>query len=391
MRHILMGSLLLLLAACGSGSSGDDNTAEPSTPDPGTTPTTPDPEPEPQPEPEPEPPTPTPETPPASVSCSSKFSVEQAKAGGDCRPATGTYCALPEENSLSYLGSDPLPCAGVTITEYSVQAAGMQSTYLLLKGPEAPEAVYLALHYLGSRTGTFTNVVRLQELAKARRVAIIVPQSPSGLLGSNLGSSWPFRPGLEPVADYVRFLDGVVADARTRVSAPSVPLYVAGLSNGAAMAYNYACTASQPVAAFMAVAGSMNSGTESLCRAAQVPGSVIVHGTADLLNPYQGLLTLTMSVPQIHALFESLGGCTGSDGSVQLKQASSSLPVTVSYSSSCAAAKRHYLASVADGGHNWPGQAASTSELTLGLLGFKTANFDATIQGYDLMVEAAGN
>jgi poly(3-hydroxybutyrate) depolymerase len=234
-------------------------------------------------------------------------------------------------------------------------------------------------------------VVRLQELAKARRVAIIVPQAPNGLLGSNLGSSWPFRPEFEPVADYVRFLDGVVADARSRLSAPSLPLYVAGLSNGASMAYNYACSASQPVAAFMAVAGSMSSGTRTLCSAAQVPGSVIVHGTSDVLNPYQGLLSLTMSVPQIHSLFESLSRCSGSDGSVQLKQVSSSLPVIVSYSASCSNAKRHYLATVTDGGHNWPGQAASTNEITLGLLGFKTPNFDATIQGYDLMVEAGGN
>jgi len=387
MRQLLMAGLVVLLAACGGGSSStDDGPGQPTTPDPGTTPT-PEPEPDPQPEPEPEP---EPE-PPGSVSCSSRFSVEQAKAGGNCRPATGTYCALPEENSLRYLSSDPLPCAGVSIAEHSVQAAGMQSSYLLIKGPEAPEAIYLALHYLGSRTGTFTNVVRLQELAKARRVAIVVPQAPNGLLGSNLGSSWPFRPEIEPVADYVRFLDGVVANARGRLSASSLPLYVAGLSNGASMAYDYACTASQPVAAFMAVAGSMSSGTRALCSAGQVPGSVIVHGTSDVLNPYEGLLSLTMSVPQIHALFEGLSRCSGSDGSVQLRQVSSSLPVTVRYSASCSNARRHYLATVTDGGHNWPGQAASTNEITLGLLGFKTQNFDATIQGYDLMVEAAGN
>ena len=385
MRQLLMASLVLLLAACGGGSpSTGDGPGEPTVPDPGTPPT-PDPEPQPEPEPEPEP------EPPASVSCSSKFSVEKAKAGGDCRPTTGAYCDLPEENSLRYLSADPLPCSGVGISEYPVQAAGMQSNYLLLKGPEAPEAIYLALHYLGSRTGTFTNVVRLQELAKARRVAIIVPQAPNGLLGSNIGSSWPFRPEWEPVADYVRFLDGVVADARSRLSAPSLPLYVAGLSNGASMVYNYACTASQPVAAFMAVAGSMSSGTRTLCSAAQVPGSVIVHGTSDVLNPYEGLPSLTMSVPQIHALFEGLSRCSGSDGSVQLRQASSGLPVTVRYSANCSSARRHYLATVTDGGHNWPGQAASTNELTLGLFGFKTLNFDATVQGYDLMVEAAGN
>ncbi|MDB5969277.1 MAG: hypothetical protein JWQ90_1727 [Hydrocarboniphaga sp.] len=385
MKLLGMSLLALLLAACGGGGGSPQNGESPAADTataaaetgtdsgPGSAPAT-------------------------TLSCRDSFSPDRLAAGDDCASTAGDYCGLPE--GVFAMNGEVAACDGVSISSVDITStSGSRSHYLVLQGAEAPQTVYLALHYLGGRVETFANVIRLQELAKQRRTLVIVPQAPGllGDLGPDLGlelpgSRWPTQPALEPVASYVQFLDEVVADARARYAAEGLPLLVAGLSNGGTMAYNYGCAAAERVDAVMATAANMSREVQQACLPSRSIGTVIVHGTADLLNPYDGLIDLTLAVPGIHQLFENFSGCAGDDGETRIDATdSATLPVIFEASTkTCAENRRHYLVTVRGGGHNWPGQTHDIQDMTLDLVGLKSSAFDATLQGYDLLKLAAG-
>ncbi|MEW6166699.1 MAG: hypothetical protein AB1651_03230 [Pseudomonadota bacterium] len=333
----------------------------------------------------------------AAASCADAFDPAKLAAGQDCRPRAGTYCEAGD--GLGVLQREPIPCDGVFVMQRSADAADLHSDYLVLGADSGEyEAILVALHYLQANAGTFVNVTRLTEIAKARKALIVVPQAPSVFtsvvdlgVGGNLLSRWPTG-SLEPIDAYVALVKAVVADARSAFNLPGVPAYAAGLSNGATMAYHLACRAPEQFSAILVVAGGLGAEILDNCQPARPVGTVVVHGTADLLAPYAGLPLLSASIPGIHSRFETLNGCSGSESTAAMPvRANDTMVVDFRYRTSCTSGRRSYLVTVASGGHNWPGGPASDSLLaTLGLFGPHTMNFDATVQGYDLLRLAAG-
>lgn len=321
-------------------------------------------------------------------SCQQSFSPQQVAADADCTPVAQLYC--PAGNRLAILGTSVIDCDGVEVSDIDITAANLTSHYLAIRpsGQSSFNTVYLALHYLNGNVGTFANVARLTELAKARNVLVLVPQAPA-VTGSSLGSRWPVSTTVgEPIDQYVSFLSGVVADGRSRFGAGSAKLYVAGLSNGAAMAYLFGCRAADPVLAVEAVAGDMGIDTIQNCVPTHPLGTVIVHGTADAEDPYDGIPNLKPAIPDVHAKFKANNGCTGSDASVDMPLEFDPLLVTLAYTAACNQRRRDYLITIDGGGHVWPGGDADAGSLdlsTLALFGLRTRNFDATLQGFDLL------
>lgn len=319
-------------------------------------------------------------------SCQEFFSVDAVAAGDNCTPQVDTFC---EVKSNQVLNNDPVPCDGVTTSEHEVTVSGTTMKYLAIRPSSGgTDTTVLALHYLGADTGRFSNVVRLSELAKARKVLVIAPQADALLL-----KRWPTSPGndLDSVVSQLR---AVLGDAKSRFSASNDPVYVSGLSNGAVMAYLFACRASTEVKAILAVSGELGQNALSSClqQLPQPIGTVIVHGKSDLVTPYVGLPLLYSAVPAIHESFKQLNGCVGTDAVVTLPNTMDQLKVDISSTASCSHGRRDFLVTVTGGGHNWPGGSASDSDLSsIGLLGPHTRNFDATLQGFDLLRAAAGD
>lgn len=323
--------------------------------------------------------------------CQTSFSTEKLAEGQNCTPITGTLC--PVDASANLLQPQPIACNGVDVQQYDVTAGGLSSNYYALTGGDQNyDAVYLALHYLLVDKGAFANIVRLPELAKGRKVLVIAPQAPR-VLGA---SRWPTGTALDnaQVAPTIEWLKAVVADARQRYHVKdSVPLYVAGLSNGSIIGYLYSCT-DPNVRAILAVASDANTSSfTSTCAGAHPLGSVIVHGTGDLTTPYNGFPAgLSLPIPAIHQAFSTLDGCTGADATLQVPMTADSIPVTIDYTTNgaCTSGNRNFLVTITGGGHNWPGQSRGLITTQV-LYGNQTANFDATLQGYDLLRLAAGD
>lgn len=320
------------------------------------------------------------------LSCRDEFTVEKVASGQDCAPVAETYCSVA---NLDVLAPSPLPCDGVTWEPITVEAAGYRSTYLAIHPESGPvDAVVLALHYLNSNPGTFSNVARLGELAKARRVLVVAPEAPTSL---GIDSRWPTSSTRDDVDGVAEFLRGVVADARHRYGENAAPLYVAGLSNGAQMALQFACRSTDIVRGVIAVA--INLGTQALddCAPGGSLGSVLVNGTGDALTPYGGIPLLYVGAPDLHAFFSANNHCNGEGGEVALPAVNDSMTVSIRYTGACDDERRDFLVTIDGGGHNWPGGSIDDSDLTaIGLLGAHTRNFDATLQGYDLLRTSGG-
>lgn len=321
------------------------------------------------------------------TTCQAAFSPEKVADGQDCTPQSGEYC--PQGVPVSVLQSEVLACDGVTVTQSSASAEGLNGDLLVIHrtGVTSFESVYLALHYVGSRLETFANVARLAELARARNTLVIVPAAPS-LLSLNVTARWPVSAALgDPIDQYVDYLTAVVDGVSAQFDVAGKPVYVAGLSNGAVMAYHYACR-SGVASAVLAVSGDYGDGVLTTCSPQRALGTVIVHGTLDLLTPYEGLIGLTASIPEIHEFFLAQGACGGTESIAAMAKPYDDLQVNIAYGAVCADRSKHYLVTVELGGHSWPGHAPADALIdltTIGLFGLRTANFDATLQGYDLL------
>ncbi|HEX4872614.1 MAG TPA: hypothetical protein VFV27_09895, partial [Nevskiaceae bacterium] len=335
--------------------------------------------------------------------CQTRFHPDRLAEGQDCTPRTGEFCALmTAAENLGPARRSVLPCAGVTISEHRASGGGFETDYLAIRPDSGPvRSVYLALHYLGAQRHYFANLTRLAELAKARQVLVLVPQAPGGLAVTPVPlpgegedqtvSRWPTTAS-QPVARYLALLDAVLADARSRFAATGLPLYAAGLSNGAPMAYFLACDRALAVEAILAVAGAQSGESAAACAPQRPVGLVIIHGGLDSITPYDGLAGLTRSVPDIYADFARLNGCDrGQDRQAVLQNAEGT--VELGWSPACADGRRQVLARAVGNGHNWPGDDTGSSRSLVdpgvGIFGPTEDAIDATLQGYDLLEFAA--
>jgi poly(3-hydroxybutyrate) depolymerase len=330
---------------------------------------------------------------PALTSCQDAFSPEKLAKGEDCTPVAETYCAN-DGSAGTLLDPEVRACDGVDVSDVDISVNGVISHYLAIRpsGKTHFDTLYLGLHYLLGDVTAFANVARLSELAKARDILILLPQAPSAG-GINLTAVWPTTALAAPfLPQYIDFLSKVVADGRSRFGASDADLYVAGLSNGAAMAYLFGCMAPDPVRAVLAVAGDLGQYTINECQPTHPLGTVIVHGTNDLDDPYNGIMGVKPAIPDIHAKFKANNNCSGSDATVDAPTYFDALQVTIAYTGACDEGRRDFLVTVDEGGHVWPGgRDNGDEEPSHTLFGQHTANFDATLQGFDLLRLAGGD
>lgn len=154
------------------------------------------------------------------------------------------------------------------------------------------------------------------------------------------GSLDHWNAALDPRADDdVRYLTALLDHLEGSFPVDRTRVYVAGMSNGAAMAYRIGCALSGRVAAIASVEGSSPG-----CQPSQPVSMVVVHGLADQ--------TVTFAGAQ-----RSLTEWRGYDGCPADAQVAQDGPVTHSTWASCAAGTTVELYAVDGGGHEWPGSS----------------------------------
>jgi len=356
-RSGLAAVLVLMLAACGgggggggSGGDGRDNSAK---------------------------------------SCAEQFNPEAAATTpADCQ--AGKY-RLAQCDELGFRSpgnvSEPSACTkggtdgGVTSTSYQVAVGNYTVNYWVLKPASGgKKGLYVGLHWRTGNGATMANQMRFAELAKARDITVVLPDSPYNALpipGLTI-SDWDFA-GDEDV------LAAVITDAKAKTGVKG-PLVMSGASSGVAGAVRFYCSAQggQLSGLLLVAAGSLTESTAAACigtaKAATSPVPVVlVRGAED---------SSSEDVATTYARFSAINGCSGGKTLALNEQ------VDIQYSVTCTSGDGVALVTVKNSGHNWPGMdrpipsnpiPGAGSGVGFNLFGQVSMDFDATIQGYDLV------
>lgn len=144
--------------------------------------------------------------------------------------------------------------------------------------------VVVAIHDAGNTIDGMVQATQLQRAAVQHGFAVAFPAA-----AEEAERTWNagFCCGAGPSVglDDMAFLDAIVDEvaAEERVDADRV--YLAGVSNGAVMAYRYACERAERVAGVGSVAGTMDP---EACQPSEPVSVLEIHGTADDVVPFDG-------------------------------------------------------------------------------------------------------
>jgi polyhydroxybutyrate depolymerase len=166
----------------------------------------------------------------------------------------------------------------------ALDVGGVRRTYWLARAPGSSESAPLLIVLHGSGTSGRDVATTFTGLATRAPAAGVTAVFPDGWRGVWHVTGAPAdRPDLDDAA----FLRALTAELQR--TAPSRPVFLAGISNGAGFAEHVARHGLLPLAGLFLVSGTIR---EASRRAAPVPAQrtavTLVAGTADPMAPYQG-------------------------------------------------------------------------------------------------------
>ena len=213
------------------------------------------------------------------------------------------------------------------------------------------------LHGAGSNAGEQGVYSALPERGAERGFIVITPD------GTGTPRVWNFLG--DP--DYA-YLDAILDSLPAGCAEPS-RLYLAGISNGSAMAAFASCRMRHPVTAIGLVAATVYPGT---CDPTPTP-VLAFHGTDDPLVPYGGGTVATSGLPvqgaeAAMARWAAKDGCAATPTTTSL-----AADVTQLDWEGCSPGLAVTLERIEGGGHTWPGSAIDVARL-----GRTTKSIDAT-------------
>lgn len=189
--------------------------------------------------------------------------------------------------------------------------------------------------------------------------------------------------GTDDVAFIAKLVETLVADG----SADARHVYVAGISNGGAMAMTLICARADLFVAGASVIMNLTDESAATCHPLRPLPMLIMNGTADPLIPYEGGRGSSYfaadgfwSTEKTVAFWRELNGCEPGDGSTtDLPDRTPADQSTVTrISSRCPTGHDVVLYRVNDGGHRMPGLSpdARFPKIATGLLGPQNSDID---------------
>jgi polyhydroxybutyrate depolymerase len=157
--------------------------------------------------------------------------------------------------------------------------------------PGKQHALLVVLHPFGrSAASLMTDLWRLEFLVEGRRLIIVAPEGTvHPFFGVQFWNAMPWCCGFEPIfgpmADDSGYLAHLIDDLLEVYPIDANRIYVAGASNGGAMAHRFGMDHPEKVAAIVSHGGVLNPPAISPFE----PVSVLhIHGTADSIVNYEG-------------------------------------------------------------------------------------------------------
>jgi polyhydroxybutyrate depolymerase len=190
--------------------------------------------------------------------------------------------------TLLLLGVVTRPAGNLTVS--SLQYEGVDHQYRLFTppgiGPGSASGLLVVLHGYTWDAQGFQSYTGLDGQATRLGLLAAYPQGYDRSWNAGGCCGEAARRGLDDVG----FVAALVGDLRSRYGIPAGRVYAAGFSNGAMLALRIACERPGLFHAIVAVAGELET---SGCEAGPAVSTLLVHGSADSVVRFPGLVAGT--------------------------------------------------------------------------------------------------
>jgi polyhydroxybutyrate depolymerase len=167
---------------------------------------------------------------------------------------------------------------------------GLERAYLLqiprrpATGPAGPALpLVIELHGRGIDADRFDQMTGFGALADEAGFVLAMPNAVGEMWNDGrIAAAWAVPP------DDVAYIAAIIDDASARCRIDPGRVFVAGMSNGAAMAGRVACELADRVAAVAQIAGTAGAEIVAGCHPVRPVAILDIHGTADQMAPYEG-------------------------------------------------------------------------------------------------------
>ena len=231
----------------------------------------------------------------------------------------------------------------------AITFGGLDRSYLLYKPSGLPPTAPLivVMHGLGASPEIAADRFGWNEVADSAKFVVAYP---AGIRGSwNAGPACCGYAGNTQIDD-VGFITQVVRDVGTKVPIAPNQVYAAGMSNGGMMTFTLACNSDM-----FAAIGAVSATQVGQCNPPQPTSVIQIHGTSDILLPYNGGLGIGMAdgmtIPDVDAFWRRIDGCGAPAVNVDGGLTTSS--------ADCDRGRGVELVTIAGGAHSWPPFAAA--------------------------------
>ncbi len=212
-----------------------------------------------------------------------------------------------------------------------------------------PVPLLVALHGGGNSVDSFVETTQFDRAASAQNFIVAYPEATKGAWNAGFCCGSAPERGIDDMAFLNRLLDELEAEQPVDPARVSMT----GVSNGAMLAYRFACEQAERITTIASVAGSV---TVEECRPSRPLSVLELRGSEDPLIPFDGgppdlpgeeVLESYPSAIQVAELFAESAGCSPSPVS------STAGVVTTSSWEDCKEGTVVRLVRVEGGGHVW--------------------------------------
>lgn len=233
-----------------------------------------------------------------------------------------------------------------------IMSGGIERTYHVYQPPNSSGRAVPMVIVLHGGFGTGPQAERAYGWDAAAQRYGFIAVFPDGLDRAWNAANCCGSPQLRGIDD-VAFIDSVIADVEKRNAVDRSRVVVAGMSNGAMMAYRMACESHTPLYGIASASGTM----VVPCQNARPARILEIHGLQDRNIPFNGgrgdgfAHVTGPSIPSVMSRWQRIDQCGAA-----VSRRNGVLDTSVA---SCANGMFVELIVIADAAHQWPGSAWS--------------------------------
>lgn len=269
----------------------------------------------------------------------------------------------------------------------TIDVNGVKRSYTAQLPAKKPAALVIVLHGKTQRGADMITRTAWPQVAKRDGFAVVFPDGLNHAWADARTKAGPALRGPPVGTDDVAFIAKLVEKLVADGTADAKRVYVAGVSNGGAMAMTLACARADLFAAGASVIMNLTDEAAVTCHPSRPLPMLLMNGTADPLVPYEGGRGSSYyaadgfwSTDETLAFWRKLNGCeTGDAAMVDLPDKNPADQSTVTrITSRCPAGHDVVLYRINHGGHRMPGFApdARFPRVAVSLLGSQNSDID---------------